>query len=55
MKKRLMTAVTTGAIGVAVGVGVSIWQGLQSEMLGIAIAVGVVGFLFGLFFKHKGI
>jgi hypothetical protein len=53
MKKRLITAVAVGALGAAVGVGISLYMKQQQNMLGIALACGAVGFLFGLVFKIR--
>jgi hypothetical protein len=52
MKKRLITAVGTAAIGAAVGVGVTLWM-QTGHMAGIVIVTSLVGFFFGLLFKFS--
>lgn len=53
MKRRIITAVATGALGVAGGVGVALWQNKEAHVLGIVLVTGIVGFLFGLVFELK--
>jgi hypothetical protein len=53
MNQRLMTALTVGLIAAAVGVGISFYLKRPENMLGIALATGLVGFFLGLAFKFR--
>jgi type IV secretory pathway TrbD component len=52
MKARLLTAVVTGLIAGAVGVGIAFW--IKSEyIVALALITATIGFFFGLLFKFQ--
>ena len=53
MKQRLVVAVVIGLIAAGVGIGVAIRQNQSENAPAIAIATGLLGFLFGLVFKFR--
>jgi phosphotransferase system glucose/maltose/N-acetylglucosamine-specific IIC component len=53
MKRRFVAAFIAGAIGAGVGVAIAFQQDQRANMLGIALATGLIGFFFGLVFKLR--
>jgi hypothetical protein len=53
MRRRVVTAIIIALISAIIGAGISMQLNQGSNMLGITLATGIVGFLFGLAFNVR--